>query len=282
MDPYPSGVNVEVNGPSQPTAWQLIKSSWQSENRFPAYLFFSIVLVMTVSFVCLDMVFTYLYYHFYDVLQTYDKHGMLRLLSVLLLLSLCYLMVGIYRFYVSKRGVRWRRMLAERYIGRWLLKRKGEEVAPLINFSIDLSLGLISVITTFIIFIYMLLLFTEDLNISFGAWGNVELSRLLVSLGFVYAILGTLRALKRGQAFSLNFIFGKRIVALFQAGFYQVSLVLPLLVVLPGCFDKIFLLSWLIQSLQSFSRVQVTLSSIVNSYPLTPKMNGTDPEMILK
>lgn len=269
MDPYPSSLCNSLSDPEHPPAWQLIKSSWQSKNRFPAYLFFAIVLCMTVTFVCVDMVFTYLYYHFYDVLTAHDKHGALRLLGVFIILFVCYSVIAAYRFYLAKlNGVRLQRFVAERYIGGWLLKRKGEEVGPLINFSIDLSLGLISIITTFIIFIYMLWQLVGDVNLSFGKWGNIELSRYVISIGFIYAVVGTLRTLKRGQSyFSARHILQQKPFVWFQTSFYQVSLILPLLVALPGYFDKIFLLSWLVQSLQSFTRVQASFSTIVNASP---------------
>lgn len=207
------------------TAWQLIKSYWQSDQRLPAYLFFTIVMVMTVSLVALDVVFNYWYNYFYDALQAYDKHGVIRLLAAFCLIALFYIVLAVYRYYISQLfGLRWRRWLTEQFVGRWLQKRSyyllesfdektdnpdqriQEDVGSLINFSIDLSMGLIGAITTFIAFIYILWQLSGELTVPLGKLGTFHVQGYLVWVGVAYALVGTILTFKIGRPLvPLNF-----------------------------------------------------------------------------
>lgn len=207
------------------TGWQLIKSYWQSDQRAMAYLFFSIVMVMTVALVGLDVVFNYWYNYFYDALQAYDKHFTIRLLIVFFVIAAFYIVLAVYRYYVSQIfGLRWRRWLTERFVGRWLQNRSyyllenfdektdnpdqriQEDVGSLINFSIDLSMGLIGAITTFIAFIYILWQLSGQLDIPLGRFGTLHVPGYLVWVGVIYAFIGTLLTIKIGRPLvSLNF-----------------------------------------------------------------------------
>lgn len=61
-------------------------------------------------------------------------------------------------------------------------------------------------------------------------------------------------------------ILRQKLLLWFTAGYNQISVALPLLVVLPNYFKKVFMLGGLIQSIQAFSHIQEALSFIVNSY----------------
>ena len=225
-DPYPSPSGGCFDFQSRHcTAWRLIKSYWQSDQRFPAYLFFSIVVFMTISLVGLDVIFNYWYNYFYDALQAYDQHGAIRLLVVFFVLAAFYIVMAVYRYYVSQLfGLRWRRWLTEQFLGRWLQKkgyyylenfdertdnpdqRIQEDVGSLVNFSIDLSMGLIGAITTFLAFIYILWQLSGELDIPLGKWGTLHVPGYLVWVGVFYAMIGTYFTLKLGRPLvALNF-----------------------------------------------------------------------------
>lgn len=207
------------------TGWQLIKSYWQSDQRALAYLFFSIVMVMTVFLVGLDVVFNYWYNYFYDALQAYDKHGAIRLLIVFFVIAAFYIVLAVYRYYVSQIfGLRWRRWLTEKFVDRWLQRRSyyllenfdektdnpdqriQEDVGSLINFSIDLSMGLIGAITTFLAFIYILWQLSGELDIPLGRFGTLHFPGYLVWVGVIYAFIGTILTIKIGRPLvALNF-----------------------------------------------------------------------------
>lgn len=61
-------------------------------------------------------------------------------------------------------------------------------------------------------------------------------------------------------------IIRQKLLLWFTAGYGQMSVFLPLLVVLPNYFNKVFLLGGLMQSLRAFSSIQDALSFFVNSY----------------
>lgn len=207
------------------TGWQLIKAYWQSDQRFFAYVFFFIVVFMTVSLVGLDVVFNYWYNYFYDALQAYDKHGVVRLLVVFFAIAAFYIVLAVYRYYISQIfGLRWRRWLTDKFVGRWLQRRSyyllenfdektdnpdqriQEDIASLINFSINLSMGLIGAITTFFAFIYILWQLSGEINLSLGSWGTLHIPGYLVWVGVLYAIVGTYFTVKIGRPLvSLNF-----------------------------------------------------------------------------
>lgn len=331
VDPYPDEL-----GSRHYTAWQLIKSYWQSRFRLPAYLFFGIIVVMTVSLVGLEVAFNYWYNYFYNALQEYDKHGVIRLLVIFFGIAIIYIIVAVYRFYISQLfSLKWRKWLTERFISRWMRnhsyylleqfdqhtdnpdQRLQEDVGALVNSSLDLSLGLITAITTFLAFIYILWQLSGEITLSLGMLGTWHIYGYLVWVGVGYALIGTIFTIKLGRPLiALNFeqqkreasfrfaavdlrthaeqisfhkaedhekglfkkLFGRvldnwyaiilrqKILLWFTAGYNQLSVILPLLVVLPQYFDKVFLLGGLIQSLKAFSSVQESLSFVILSY----------------
>ena len=85
-------------------------------------------------------------------------------------------------------------------------QRIQEDVGSLINFSIDLSMGLIGAITTFLAFIYILWQLSGELTIPLGRLGTFHISGYLVWVGVIYALIGTLLAFKIGRPLvPLNF-----------------------------------------------------------------------------
>lgn len=207
------------------TVWQLLKTYWQSDQRFLAYFFFSVVMLMTITLVGLDVSFNYWYNYFYDALQAYNKPDVIHLLVIFFILAGIYIVIAVYRYYISQTfGLRWRKWLTNQFINRWLQKRGyyyletfdektdnpdqriQEDVNMLVNFSIDLSMGLISAITTFIAFIYILWQLSGEISIPLGPLGTLELDGYLVWIGVIYAFIGTYFTFKIGRPLvPLNF-----------------------------------------------------------------------------
>jgi putative ATP-binding cassette transporter len=284
MDPYPGQSTEQPPGSCQRTAWQLIKSYWQSEQRFPAYLFLSIVCLMTVPLIIVNVFFTYEYNYFYEVLQEYDKQTTVRFFSVILILTACYFMWAIYRFYISRLfRSRLHHWLTEKCINRWLQKTRNpsqyirDDIAALIHFSIDLSLGLIGTVATFFALIYILWQLSDELDISLGGFGTIHVTNYLIWVGVIYALIETFLTFTRAPrqvsvkpSGRVRFLspLGKlrqKMLSWFKSGYCQMTLILPILVVLPTFLDKIILISWLIQYVRAFTRVQIFLSSTVNA-----------------
>ncbi len=207
------------------TTWQLIKAYWQSPERVSAYLFFALILIMTVSLVGIDVVLNYWYNHFYNALQAYDKRGAIQLLVVFFGIAFVYIIVAVYRYYVSQLfALRWRRWLTTQFIGRWLNdkgyyylesfdpktdnpdQRIQEDAGAIVTSSIELTTGLITAVTTMIGFMYVLWSLSGVLIIPLGSLGTLRIPGYLVWVGLLYNLIGSLLAFKIGRPLiGLNF-----------------------------------------------------------------------------
>ncbi len=207
------------------TTWQLIKLYWQSERRLPAYIFFAVVMLMTMTLVGLDVVFNYWYNSFYDALQAYNKPKAIYLLKIFFVIAAFYIVLAVYRYFISQLfSLRWRRWLTEQFISRWLQRRTyyllenfdektdnpdqriQEDCGSLVSYSIDLSMGLVSAIATFFAFIYILWKLSGIFTLSLGWLGTYQISGYLVWVGVLYALIGTFFTIKLGRPLiALNF-----------------------------------------------------------------------------
>ena len=166
---------TQVIVPKTYTTWEIIKSYWQSTERFGAYASCALILVLTLALVGFDVVFNYWYNYFYNALQAYDKHQSVQLLVVFFILAVFYIIVQVYRYYITQLfSLRWRNWLTQQFVNRWLLKRGyyylehfdqrtdnpdqriQEDIGSLVTNTVTLVVGLVSAIATFPAFLYIL------------------------------------------------------------------------------------------------------------------------------
>jgi vitamin B12/bleomycin/antimicrobial peptide transport system ATP-binding/permease protein len=206
--------------------WRLIRGYFQSEHRLYAYFSFSFIIFMTVAIVGVDVAITYWFNYFYDALQAYDKSGVVRLLGVFCVLATIYILLAVYRFYVSQMfGLRWRQWLTAQFIARWLSNRNyyyletfdqqhtdnpdqriQDDVGALISYSIDLATGLVSSVTSLFGFVYVLWQLSGTFHIHLGSWGVLYVPGYLVWVSVLYSVIGTYFTFKIGKPLvSLNF-----------------------------------------------------------------------------
>lgn len=209
----------------QYTTWLLIKSYWQSPYKLLATVFFISIMVMTLMLVMLDVVFSYWYNEFYDALQAYDRPGVFDLLVIFFAIAFFYIILAVYRYYISSYfGLRWRKWLTEQYVGRWLQnqtyylienfdehtdnpdQRIQEDCGQIVTYTIDLAMGLMGAVTTFIAFIFVLWKLSGVFIVNFGSWGTYHVPGYLVWIGVLYAFVGTTLTIKIGHPLvGLNF-----------------------------------------------------------------------------
>ncbi len=319
------------------TVWQLIKSYWQSENKKSAYLWYGVMVVLTISVVLAEVSLTYWYNYFYDALQGYREKEAIQLLGLFFVIAFVIIALVVSRFYVTQMfGLRWRKWLTEECIQRWMQGRSyyylenfdektdnpdqriQDDVGAIVSSSITLSLSFIGNVLSFISFSYVLWSLSGDLTIPLGPFGSVVIHHYLLWVSVVYTIIGTLITFKVGrplinlnfeqqrreatfrfaaidlrshaenvalyrgekhQKGILNHLFGwvldnwysiivrQTKLLSFTSTFGQLSVALPLIVVLPNYFGKVILLGGLMQSLRAFSGLQDALSFFVDSYP---------------
>lgn len=216
---------VQLLKSQQYTTWQLIKIFWQSENKFWAYSFSIFMVSLTILMVGFDVAFNYWYNYFYDALQEYNMQSAVRLLVFFFVLAAFYIVVAVYRYYLSQLfALRWRRWLTNQFINRWMQKRGyyylemfdertdnpdqriQDDVNGLISNSISLTLGLVSAVTTFPAFVYILWSLSGVLTIPLGPLGEFHVYGYLVWVGLLYNLIGTFITFKIGRPLvNLNF-----------------------------------------------------------------------------
>lgn len=209
----------------QYTMWRLVTAYWRSSYRVQAYFFFIFVILMTMSLVGLDVLLSYWYNDFYDALQAYDKRSTIDLLKVFAFLAAMMIVLAVFRYYVSQIfGLRWRRWLTEKFISRWLQKRTyylleqfdektdnpdqriQEDAGAIVSLTLDLSMGLVSSVTTFFAFIFILWHLSSVVTLDLGSLGTYHIPGYLVWVGVIYAAIGTFLTIKLGNPLvMLNF-----------------------------------------------------------------------------
>lgn len=225
MDLHSSQNSKQILKSRHYTAWQLISLYWKSEYKVSAYLFFAVILVLTVTLVGFDVAFNYWYNYFYNALQAYNLSSTLKLLVVFCILAAFYIVIAVYRYYISQLfALGWRRWLTDQVLNRWLEKRAyyyletfdvktdnpdqriQEDINSLISSSISLVVGLVSAVTTFPAFIYILWTLSGVLSIPLGSLGTLHIYGYLVWVGLIYNLIGTLITFKIGfPLVNLNF-----------------------------------------------------------------------------
>jgi putative ATP-binding cassette transporter len=206
------------------TPWQLIKAYWESDQRVSAYVFLISVIILSVALVGMEVVLNYWYNFFYDALQDYDKRGAIDLIFIFMLIAAVYIILAVYRYYLQQfLGLRWRRWLTNQFLSRWLAdksyyylenfdektdnpdQRIQEDIAALVSSSLDLSIGLIGSVTTFVAFIYILWTLSGHFSFHIGKH-LITIPGYLVWVSIIYAIIGTTLAFKIGfPLVNLNF-----------------------------------------------------------------------------
>lgn len=207
------------------TTWTLIKAYWQSKEKVSAYLFTAFILFVTIVLVGFEVVFNYWYNYFYNALQAYNVHGVVRLVIIFFILAGFFIVLSVYRYYISQLfALRWRRWLTDQLVSRWM-QRRGyyyleafdektdnpdqriqEDAGTLIINSIDLTVGLVTAITTFPAFVYILWTLSGVLSIPLGSLGTLHIHGYLVWVSVIYNFIGTLIIFKIGRPLiSLNF-----------------------------------------------------------------------------
>ncbi len=207
------------------TGWQLLKAYWQSQYRTSAYIFLVSVLIMSMTLVGMDVLFTTWYNYFYNALQDYDWHGSIDLLVIFIFMASISIVLSVYRYYLqSYLGLRWRRWLTAQFLNRWLDQRGyyyledfhdttdnpdqriQEDIKNLVTSSLALLIGILTSVVTIFAFIYILWELSGIINIPIGSYGTLHIPGYLVWVAVIYAVIGTMLTFKIGHPLvMLNF-----------------------------------------------------------------------------
>jgi hypothetical protein len=210
MDQYHDHYRDQQAGFHYGSGRALSKSYRHKQQQYPAYIFVVIVISVTVALVALDFIFNYWYYtYFYNALQSYNKHGLVQLLSFFTILGICYLVLALHRYFVSRLiGRQWLSnqmilallvkyaCLSNDFKNRKNYRRMQKDFAVFINRSLDFAMGLVVAITTFSAFMYYLYLLFDEIAMQFGL---SDMTSYLFVTGCIFAIGGTIYLIKQDR-----------------------------------------------------------------------------------
>jgi ABC-type uncharacterized transport system fused permease/ATPase subunit len=153
---------------SSSSVWKLIQLCWKTQRHSSVYISLSVIIIITLSLISLDLVVNYWYYnYFYNALQSYNKQGLINLLSFFLILSACYSILALHRYLVMQLMNReWLSNKRILYFYNYMCAKVIKKTNPpkkmmsiFLNISINFALNFVIATTTFSSLLYYLFLF---------------------------------------------------------------------------------------------------------------------------
>ncbi len=193
-----------------PTAWNIIRPYWSSEDRWAAWGLLVVVVALTLGMVHINVLFSY----WNNALlqrpcrirdQTAFLHQLLR---VSWLIGI-YIVFAVYQLYLNQMlEIRWRRWLTERYLRAWLAdgayyrmqldardtdnpdQRIAEDVHLLVSHTLTLLMGGLRAVVSMVAFMGILWALSGTFTLPLG-WFSLSLPGYMVWAAMLYAIGGT-------------------------------------------------------------------------------------------
>ena len=205
--------------------WALSLPYFQSEEKWRARLLLAACVGLNLGMVYLMVLFNDWNRVFYDALQTRDAEVFWHQLGVFAMLATCFIIVAVYRFYLTQLlQVRWRAWMTRDYLQRWLNgpvfyqlelqsqngtdnpdQRIQEDVQQFTADTVSLSLGLLDATVTLLSFVGILWMLSG--GFSFEVSGETyNIPGFMVWMALAYALAGSLIGHFIGRSMaSLNF-----------------------------------------------------------------------------
>jgi putative ATP-binding cassette transporter len=205
--------------------WALSLPYFQSEEKWRARLLLAACVGLNLGMVYLMVLFNDWNRVFYDALQTRDAEVFWHQLGVFAMLATCFIIVAVYRFYLTQLlQVRWRAWMTRDYLQRWLNgpvfyqlelqsqngtdnpdQRIQEDVQQFTADTVSLSLGLLDATVTLLSFVGIL--WGLSGGFSFEVSGETyNIPGFMVWMALAYALAGSLIGHFIGRSMSsLNF-----------------------------------------------------------------------------
>ena len=205
--------------------WALSLPYFQSEEKWRARLLLAACVGLNLGMVYLMVLLNDWNRVFYDALQNRDADVFWHQLGVFALLATCFIIVAVYRFYLTQLlQVRWRAWMTRDYLQRWLKghvfyqlelqskngtdnpdQRIQEDVQQFTADTVGLSLGLLDATVTLLSFVGILWALSG--GFSFEVRGETyNIPGFMVWMALTYALAGSLIGHFIGRSMaSLNF-----------------------------------------------------------------------------
>ncbi len=146
--------------------WQLIKPFWVSEERWRAWAMLIAIVILSLGLVYISVQINQWNQVFYDALQNKNYPVFKAQLWRFTYLALIFIVLAVYKIYLTQGlQMRWRRWMTEKFMGKWLAhqayyhteqqqivdnpdQRIAEDLNVLTQYTLSLSLGLLSSLVT--------------------------------------------------------------------------------------------------------------------------------------
>jgi vitamin B12/bleomycin/antimicrobial peptide transport system ATP-binding/permease protein len=193
-----------------PTAWNMIRPYWSSEDRWAAWGLLTAVIALTLAMVHMSVLLNHWNNAFYTTLQDKNQTAFLQQLIRLSWLLGLGILFSVYQLYLNQMlEIRWRRWLTERYLRAWLTdgtyyrmqlvahetdnpdQRIAEDVHLLISHTLALSIGGLRAMVSLVAFVAILWALSGTLTVPLSGWFSIILPGYMVWLAFLYAVGGT-------------------------------------------------------------------------------------------
>src|ERR671918_865540 len=192
-----------------PTAWNMIRPYWSSDDRWAAWGLLTVVIALTLAMVHMSVLFNHWNNAFYTALQDKNHTVFFRQLIGLSWLVGLTILFAVYQLYLSQMlEIRWRRWLTERYLRAWLTdgayyrmqlearqtdnpdQRIAEDVHLLISHTLTLVIGGLRALVTLATFVAILWTLSGTLTVPLAGF-SIILPGYMVWMALLYSIGGT-------------------------------------------------------------------------------------------
>jgi putative ATP-binding cassette transporter len=185
--------------------WALTKPYWASDQRAKGLTLLVTVVGLALMAVYMEVQFNRWNNDFYNTLQNKDQADFFRELGRFTLLAFTWIIIVVYqRYFQQMLQIEWRTWLTERFLADWMrdqahyrlqfLDRKtdnpdqriADDLRLFVDYTLSLSLGLLSAVVTLASFITIL----WGLSGAFELWG-VNIPGYMVWAALIYAVVGS-------------------------------------------------------------------------------------------
>lgn len=219
VNSFSSDVKSNNNSPISwiKDAWILAKPYWQSNEKYKSGFLLALVIICNLLAIGAQVMVNKWYNSFYNILQTYDKDALWESIARFCIIASFYVLFSVISAYILKFvTIRWRIWLTKYYMDNWFKykayyktrflntisdnpdQRISEDINSFIVLFLQLTLGFISAIVTFISFIGILWGLSGTINLSFNGY-SINMPGYMVWLAIIYAVVGTYIMFKLGK-----------------------------------------------------------------------------------
>ncbi|MFO1318428.1 MAG: ABC transporter ATP-binding protein/permease [Burkholderiales bacterium] len=204
--------------------WQLARPYWNSEEKVTARLLLVAVVALTLAMVYMSVQFNSWYNDFYNTLEKKNSAEFFHQMWKFGGLAAVFIGMYVYQFYLRQMlQIRWRRWMTDYYLKDWLAdgiyyrmqlraeetdnpdQRIADDMDKFVGGTLDLSLGLLDAVVTFVSFVGILWGLSGGFAFVLGG-ARYEIYGYMVWVAIVYALVGSVLAHLLGRPLiDLNF-----------------------------------------------------------------------------